>query len=786
MKKLIIIISFLTSAIGLAENEPIGKISGTIIDKELNEPIPFATIIINDPEGNLISGNTSQDDGTFTIDKIPAGKYIFQVQFIGYKTYSQEISISSKNATLDLGVIGLEADIAQLEDVNIIAERSTIEQRIDRKIINVGKDLTTVGATASDIMGNLPTLSVDQDGNLSMRGNDNVRILVDGQPTNIPASQLLKQIPSTSIKSIELITNPSAKYNPEGMSGIINIVLHKNTNLGFNGNLNTGVTVTSEENVRYNGSLDLNYRIGKFNFFGNVGGNMGERGNTGLIENFTNNSREELVFLNDNNSYLYKAGLDFYLNDKNTFSFFTNQNNYTGGVSGDVGIIFPDDNSQNLFQDFNFDNNNLSTTYNFVYKSIFKKEGHTLELEGDYNTINADDDALFEFSGNSAGFTDYRDQSEDDIANTTINLDYVNPLNDKTKLELGAEARLRTSKNSYVSTNENISNAIFDYDNSIYSYYATFGQSFEKWSYQLGARAEHYDVEAILNGNSIFKDDYFTVYPTAFLSYNLTEQRSLQISFGRRVDRPSLNQVNPVRDFSTPRITVAGNPSLDPQFTNSLELNYTHNFSKGNITAGAFYREINDEINQTLLEDPEDPSRLVLTFANGEDNSAYGAEFSGSYKPWKWWSINPSFEIYTQNIRGIIGDEYVEVENTAYNVRLNQSFNATENLTFQLFGLYRSPSQMLQINAREMYFINAGARYSIFNKKGTLSLNVNDIFNTQEFSFIADLPYSQRGTFKPESQSVYFGFSYRFGGGKESALKRKNRDDNEAEGGGIF
>lgn len=784
MKQLLFIITCFFTAISFAANEPIGKVSGRVLDKDLNEPIPFATIIINDTEGNLVSGNTSQDDGSFTIEKVPAGEYVFQVQFIGYKIFSQNITISSNNANLDMGVIALEAEVSELDDVTVLAERSTIEQRIDRKVINVGKDLTTLGPSASDIMGNLPTLTVDQDGNIAMRGNENVRILVDGKPTNIPAAQLLKQIPSTSIKSIELITNPSAKYNPEGMSGIINIVLHKNTNLGFNGNLNTGVTIG--DNTRYNGSLDLNYRSGKFNFFGNLGGNHGKRGNTGLIENLTNDAREELTFLSDNTSYLYKVGVDFYMNDKNTFSFYTNQNNFEGETSGDVKLIFPDNAQNNIFQDFLFDNNNLSSTYNFVFKRDLEKEGHNIELEVDYNVIDGRDKALFQFNDEAAGFEDYTDRTNNDIVNTTANLDYVNPLNDKTKLEVGAEARIRTSENLYRSTNPDLADSDFDYDNNIYSFYTTFGQDFEKWSYQLGARLEQYDVVATFNDQKIFEDDYITVYPTAFTSYKISDMKTLQLSFGRRVDRPGLQQVNPVRDFSSPRITVAGNPQLDPQFTNSLELNYTQNFTKGNLTAGAFYRVINNEINQTLLEDPEDPSRLLLTFANGEDNSAYGAEFSGSFKPFKWWSINPSFEIYTQNIRGIIGTEFVEVENTAWNARINQSFNATKNLSFQIFGLYRSPSQMLQINAREMYFINTGARYTFLKEKATLSVNFNDVFNTQEFSFIADLPYRQRGTFKPESQTVYFGFSYRFGGGKNSALKRKNRDDNEAQGGGIF
>lgn len=787
MKHLILFVSLISFSISAAFQAPIeiniGNVSGVVLDKDLQEPIPYVTIIINDLEGNLISGNISQEDGSFNIKDIPAGKYNFQAQFIGYKTYSKEIEISRNNSTVTIGTIFLETDISMLDDVNIIAERTTIEQKIDRKVINVGKDLTTLGPSASDIMGNLPTLTVDQDGNIAMRGNDNVRILVDGKPTNIPATQLLKQLPSSSIKSIELITNPSAKYNPEGMSGIINILLHKNSNLGFNGNLTTGITLG--KNTRYNGSFNTNYRSGKFNFYANIGSNFGKRENTGKIDNFTNNSSENIYFLSDSQSYLYKIGVDFYLDDKNTFSVYTNQNYFIGEPTGRINILFEDAPQNNIFQQFYLDDKNNSGTYNFDYKRDFAKEGHNIELEIDYNIIDGSELARFEFQG-TGGFMDYRDDVDDDITNTTINLDYINPLSEKSKLELGAEARIRNSRNQYGSNNPNLEDALYNYDNSIYSFYSTFGQNFEKWSYQLGARLEKYDVEAILNGNKVFEDDYITVYPTAFASYKLSEKKSFQMSFGRRVDRPGLNQVNPVREFSTPRITGVGNPELDPQFTNSLELNYTQNFEKGNFTGGVFYRTIENEINQTILLDPEDPSRLLLTFINGGNNNAAGIEFSGSYKPVKWWSLNPSLEVYNKNERGVIGMESVEVENTAFNFRLNQSFNATEDLTFQLFGYYRSPAKMLQFKAEEMYFINAGARYNFLDDKATISLNFNDIFNTQRFTFDADLPYRQRGSFKPESQTVFLGFSYKFGGGKNGALKRKNRDDNEKEGGGLF
>jgi len=788
MKQLILILSLFSllqaNAFQASKTSVLGQISGTVIDKDLGDPIPYATVLINNSEGKLVSGNSSQDDGSFIIKDIPEGIYTLQVQFIGYKTYSKSIDIDSGNKLVNIGSIPLEADIASLDDVTIVAERSSIVQKIDRKVINIGKDLTTSGASASDIMGNLPTLTVDQDGNIAMRGNSNVRILVDGKPTNVPAAQLLKQIPSTSIKSVELITNPSAKYNPEGMSGIINIILHKNSNLGFNGNINTGVTFGT--NTRANGSLDMNYRTGKFNFFTNIGGNFGKKDIKGRLFREESNSQEDIFYQNDNNSYLYKVGVDFYLNDKNTFSFYTNQNRSQGEPLGVIKITNFNDLSLNLTQNFFMDNEGLSSTYNFDYKSEFKKEGHNIELEVNYNEGDNTEIALFEFEGGGNNFTSYRDDVSNNNSNTTINLDYVNPLSDKSKLELGLEARNRETDNSYITTNANLNDANYSYDNSIYSFYTTYGQSFEKWSYQLGARLEQYDVEAILDGNKIFEDDYLTVYPTAYVTYTLSEKKTLQLNYGRRVDRPSLSQVNPIREFSTPRITAVGNPELDPQFTNSVEFNYTQNFDKGSLTAGTFYRFIQNEINQTFLEDPEDPSKLLLTHLNGDDNTAFGLELSGSYKPTKWWSINSSFEIYNQNNRGVIGDQFVENENTSFNFRMNNSFKATEDLTFQLFGYYSAPGQDLQFESEAFYFVNTGARYNFLKDKATLSLNFTDIFNTQKFTFSAEQPFKQKGKFNPESQTVFVGLSYRFGGGKNKALRRKNRDDNEKDGGGLF
>ena len=257
----------------------------------------------------------------FEIKEIPLGKSNLEVQYIGFKTFSKEINITNDNREINLGTILLNEDSATLDEVVIRAETSTVVQKVDRKVINVGKDLTASGTTASELLNNVQSVSVDsQTGVVSLRGNENVRILVDGKPTNISAAQLLKQIPSTSIKSIELITNPSAKYNPEGMSGIINIILNKNANMGFNGSLDTGVT--GGHYVRYNTSTNMNYKTGKVNFFGNYGFNGGDNYNFGFVNRADANRLQNFIFKNNNQSHLVKVGADIYL-DKKKLCLFT-------------------------------------------------------------------------------------------------------------------------------------------------------------------------------------------------------------------------------------------------------------------------------------------------------------------------------------------------------------------------------------------------------------------------------------------------------------------------------
>lgn len=772
-----------------AQNQ--GSVSGKVTDSSNSSPIAYATIVIK-ADDKITTGGITDDNGNFEIKNLELKKYTVEIQYIGYINYVTEIELSTSQKTVNLNKINLQEESTTLEGVTVVQERSTVEQKIDRKVINVGRDLTTAGATASDIMSNIPSVNVDQDGKISLRGNQNVRVLVDGRPTNIDAAQLLKQIPSTSIKKIELITNPSAKYNPEGMSGIINIVLHKNANDGFNASINTGATFATTP--KSNSSIDMNYRRGKVNFFGTYGNNFGYQFNNGVVKRDDDNSSQLFDIKNDNKSHIYKIGMDFYIDDRNTISAYTNRNILVGDGYIHTDNLFGSAPTLDYASDDHYRNDNDNSTYNLAYKHLFTKEGHTLDIEANHNWSKDEQSAIFDRSGNtpSADYDDFRVQRR---KNSTINVDYVNPLNEKTTLELGAETRtIRTDNDYFTNQTGEIPYIKFLYDVDIYSAYATFGQRFNKFSYQLGARFESYKVEAINNGTKAYEDDYITLYPSAYLTYQQSEKNSFQFSYSRRVDRPSLEQTSPIREFSTVRFKSIGNPELDPQFTNSVEVNYTRILEKGSISAGVFYRVINDEISRILLPDPDNTQNQIMKFDNFDNNKSYGFEVSSNYKINKWWDMQPAIDFSSITQKGIVSifnpdnNEFesvlTEITANAFNARLNNNFKATKQLSFLLFGFYRGGVNGIQFNGKEMYKIDAGARYSMLKNKASLSLRFNDIFNTMRFAFEGDNPYPQRGQFTWESQSIYVNFNYAFGAGKNRALQRKYRDNNTKQGGG--
>ncbi|MDT0606220.1 TonB-dependent receptor domain-containing protein [Croceitalea rosinachiae] len=777
MKQLFLFIGLLATISSFGQ----GVISGTVLDKTSQEAIPYANVVVK--SGDVITtGGITKANGTFEISDVAFGTYAVEVQFIGYKTLITNVTLSKTNKKLSLERLYIEEDAVALESVEVVAERSTIEQKIDRKVINIGKDLTTAGASASDIMGNIPSVSVDQDGQISFRGNENVRILVDGKPTNISSSELLQQIPSTSIKTIELITNPSAKYNPEGMSGIINITLKKNASLGFNGSINMGITFGRK--TRYNNSLNLNYRAGKVNFYGSYGNRLGKDITDGEIVRFREGTGQFIESIGDRTSHLFKFGLDYFINDKNTFSVYTNQNKFDVVLDATRNILFFNDPSAD-FNQFDLTNrDNTNATYNADFKHEFTKEGHSLELELDYDALESDTNNDFDFNG-ATPIANYDEFIDDTRSNTTINLDYVNPISENSTLEIGMETRLRRTENTYITDRLDFADSDFRYDRDIHSFYTTFSQQLNKWQYNIGLRLEDYNVDTEFNevgqAQFTFTDKLFNVYPSGFLKYSPDEARknSYQLSFSRRIDRPSLNQINPIRQLSTPQVIITGNPSLVPQFTNSVELNYSRKLNKASFTIGGFYRRINDEINRRGFFDEDNPTVLIIDYDNFDSNSAYGFEFSSNYRPTNWWSLNGSFDVYSRTQKGVIEGESVEVNNTLMNAKVNNSFKATKAVTFQLFTFYSGPQEILQYELKENFFMNLGARYSFAQGKGTFSLNFTDIFRSQRFAFRTFRTVFQEGQFLRDSRTLYAGLAYRFGSGKNKSVKRKKRDKNE-------
>ena len=810
MKKLIQLSMLLFSIMTFAQSSTakIGSVSGKVIDAATKEGVPYATIAIETKTKEIVTGGISAEDGSFTVKGIPAGEFVVRIQFIGYKEHSQNIIITKKKKAVNIGTVAIAEDATQLNEVEVIAERSTIEQKIDRKVINVGKDLISAGASASEIMNNIPSVNVDQQtGAIALRGNENVRVLVDGKPTNIDPAQLLQQIPSASIKQIELITNPSAKYNPEGMSGIINIVLHKNSNQGFNGTFTSGVTFA--ETPKVNTSLNLNYKVNKVNVYANYGLNHGKRVNRGFINSQQTNrtNRQDFFFGNYNTSHLLKTGIDYYINDKNTLSFYTNQNIFDSRGFGWTNVtFFPSPaNLESVYQDNNSDTDSHAQTYNLDYKLDFGKEGQNIELEINYNTTDAPQDATFNFMyPNNQLNAASRNNLRHDIVgnkreNTIINLDYVNPLSETAKLEIGLESRIQNTTNSLYSTiygitpqGPNPSITSFDYDRNIHSGYVTYSKQWKKFSAQIGARLEQYDVDATFVDNGTagtFNDEIFSVYPSAFFTYKASDKNSYNISYSRRVDRPGIGQVNPIREWTTPQIESIGNPNLRPQFTNSFEFNYTRRIKIGSITMGTFYRKINDEITRIVTVTPSQQDPDILSFKNFENNDAFGFEASANLRFTKWWAVNASLDLYNKTVKGTVFDEmglpeFVEVDVTTVNGRINNSFKASNKLRFQLFGFYRGRDLGLQFEREAMWRADLGASYNFMKRKGTLSVRVSDIFNTMHFGFDGSKPFAQQGQFHWESRSVYLGVTYRFGGGKNRALQRKQRDDNEKQGGG--
>lgn len=766
---------FLFSAVwAFGNDDKDSQIIGVVQDGA-GHGLPFVSIEIysKGETQDLISGGMTDENGNFLIDDVPFGEYEMVLMAVGFADKVLDINIDKTK--VDVGKIILGSEVVELEGATIVGEVSQYRTEIDKRVVDVGKDLVSAGAGAAAVLNNIPSVSVDQQtGQLSLRGNENVKVMVDGKPSNIPASQLLKQLPSNAIAKVEIITNPSAKYDPEGNSGIINIITHKNKRQGYSVGLNLGYT--QGENSRHNGSVNANINTGSFNFFGNYNANFGEHRFHGTVKNYDTELDQSFDVLNDNTSQVFKVGFDWFMGEKTALTLYTSQYYHKGEGSTSSNVF--DNTSGTLFENIGDDEGTYKNQdYSLNFKQDFGKEDHNIVLDAIYSTSDNED-----FRDYNNSFPElnaphlYNEKREGENQNTRINLDYTNQIVDGGKIEGGVQFRQEKTDNLMNSTQslnyindegemeEFQPDVAYDFTRDIYSAYANYGQKFGKFAMQLGVRAEQvteasdYDVNP--TGAGKFENDYVEFYPSAFFTYDITERGQLSLNYSRRVDRPSINQLTPVPEWSTVTMQSLGNPELKPQFTNSYELGYLQRFKGGSLNATVFYRKVNDVIFRYLETDENDPRITNQMFINYDDSESYGLELSANYKPTKWWNFNSSFDVFANKY--FMGTE--ESTGTPWNFRINNNFTLLKNLSLQNFFMYRGKFKFVQGEMQPMWRIDLGARYSFMDGKASLTARISDIFKTFHSEVRIGNPVPGEGNFNWESQTLYVGFSYNFGG----------------------
>jgi len=787
---------FATTVVSQNNKKNTGIITGIILDSQSNKKLAYATIVCKDKHKNILTGNITSKKGEFKITQLPLDSIFLKIQFIGYKSFDKKIVLSAEKPSLNLYKIYLQEITENLEEIIVDAEVSVMEQKIDRKVYNVGEDLNAAGTNSFELLENIPSIQVDfQNGTINLRGNSNVRVLVDGKPSNLSSAQLLRQIPSSSVKSVEIITNPSAKYNPEGMSGIINIILKKNTSIGFNGSVTLGVE--QGINTRPSGSFDFNYRVNKFNFYGNYGLDFGKFETNSFLNRLDKDLSQEIDFLDNSTTNFAKIGVDFYINPKNTLSFYTTKSYTNTDFFVDTKTVF----DGNLI----FDSENLSifknreTAYNLDYKLDFKKDGEYIEFEINYTkTDNPQEDTITENLNSNNREFNFTNTTVSDNSIFLANLDYAKPIKNGL-LELGLEARVQNVFNS-IATNQEIQtgggqpsipkgNSALTYDREIYSGYVNFSKEYKKFSWQAGLRFEQFTLNGTFSNTEqtnleAITNNIFSVYPSTYLTFTPSDKNQFQIGFSRRVDRPSIGQVTPIQEWNSPLSTSVGNKNLVPQFTNSFELNYTRTLEKGSINLGAFYRRTSNLIGRIFNIDANNEDRQIITYANFDSAESYGFEFSSSFKPFSWWTLRPSANLYFQDNQGYINNNLEVANNTLFTARISNSFKATSKLRFSLSASYRGNNETVLAKVDDYYLVNVSARYSVLKDDGSITLRGTDIFDGYKINFLNTNPFEQNGQYTLEYSSIYLGFTYNFGKGKNRERARKYREENETQGSG--
>ncbi len=793
---------------GGRERPAIASIQGKVIDSNTKQAIEFATIsLLSKKDSSIETGGITNRKGLFNITEIRVGKYLVMVNFIGYeaKTF-EDIHLSPRETiSMDFGTIELVPSINELKDAEVVVEKPFVEFEIDKKVYNVDENITAEGGDITEVMENLPSIEIDIEGNLSLRGSENVTLLIDGKPSGLSGEDraaFLEQIPASSVEKIEVITNPSAKYDPDGMAGIINVVLKKNKLAGFHGNVKLSIGTGD----KYNGSISLNYRNQFFSVYSGFSYRYDRRYSEGLIER-TNIIDDVTSSLNQENegfrlgkSPRVNLGTDIYLNTKNTLSISGSYNQRNNIKESEVWnqYLAPVDSTDNYLRQSDGESSSTVSNLSASYRKEFKNRDHYLTIEGSHFNFNNTNKNTFEehyldANMNSLSLDPKLEYQETTglTQSNTVQADFALPMKKGSKLEVGWKSILRESDSDlyYKALNDssgNFENDItrsnhFVSEEQIHAAYSTFGMQREKLGIQLGLRYENALTNSeLITSNETFKNTYQSFFPSAHLSYSITEKSDLQLSYSRRIHRPRSRQLNPFPNYSDPQNLRKGNPFLLPEYINSLELSMIKQSKKGSISASVYYKGISDVIRRFKTVDTNGVA--TMTYENIDDAQSYGLELFTMIKLTKFWNINASGNVYqTVSDAGNLESDF-NSNTFAWNMKMTNTFKFDQGWNIQISAKYRSPKTILQGDIKAMYYADLAIKKSILKDKGSLNLRVSDIFNTRRFKYHSEgFNFEQNDYHKRESQIVYLSFSYRFGK-LEEKKSRRSGSGRETEG----
>ncbi|RTZ02996.1 outer membrane beta-barrel family protein [Flavobacterium sp. GSP6] len=810
MKSVLIVVLFFTTLFSFAQQAPTQKIkiSGKVIEKISKQPLEYATITFLNPNNpKPVAGGITNPKGEFDIEVIP-GVYDINIEFISFKV--NEIKQKNLQVNTSLGLISLEEDANQLNEVIIRSEKTTVEIKLDKKVYNVGNDLMVKGGTVSDVLDNIPSVAVDIEGNISLRGNDNVRVLIDGRPSNaINIAEALRLIPADAIEKVEVITNPSARYDAEGGGGLLNIILKKGKNRGLNGTF-----IGSAGYPENNGlSGTLNYKSDNFNLFTTQGYNKRNSPGNALtntnylnadntINNIVNETRENDRF---SKGYNGNFGIELFLNETTAW---TNTFNYRKNNGDNRDNVFQNyfeadntfDYTRNRINLENSDSENVEFATNFTKK--FKKEGHKLTLDGSFSTSKDLEIAVItDRATNTAKVKFDNTLNNQSQSRNLLQMDYVLPIGEGGQFEAGYRGDFSELLTDYQVKNDGLINKNFtntlEYKEKVNAVYTQYGMKINKFSVLVGLRFE----DSNININQLATNDFNTkkynnFFPSAFFTYEISDKSSASVSYSRRIQRPRGRMLNPFSNLSSNINIFVGNPDLDPAFSDAIDFGYIKRWDKLTFNTSLYVNKTTDVFQFARRESGDFVNGIPITISspiNLATEYRAGFEFTLNYSPYKWWKLNGNFNFFRNETQGdfvytdfnnkIITQNFDNIA-TSWFTRITSKVSLPYKIDWQTNATYNGAEKSAQGNRLGVFSANLAFSKDIMKDKGTLSFNISDVFNSRKRMMETNLPgfANSYGEMQWRVRQFSLSFTYRFNKPKNEKEKQPKKLQNDNEG----